>query len=246
MNYLQPLLAILLLTQINVSLAETFRFKSQALQTPVLELYTSEGCSSCPPADHWLSQLTRVPIEKLNVLALALHVDYWDYIGWKDPYASPQYTRRQHSIARANRQNTIYTPEFVLNGKELRGTGNILKNILQANQTAAKISLNLEVSKQARQIDLQLISSLESRPNLVVEFVLFEDNLSNQVNAGENSGATLHHQKVVRYISPLIPLETNLQHQINLQADWNSENLGIAAIVHNTSGDYLQSVFGQI
>jgi hypothetical protein len=246
MKYLTPLFTVMLLSQTNLSLAETFSFKSQAFQTPVLELYTSEGCSSCPPADQWLSQMIRLPSDQLNALALALHVDYWDYIGWKDPYASAQYTQRQRSIAQANRQSSIYTPEFVLNGKEIRGTRGIIKNIKQANQTPADVALNLKVDKQDDHVNLQLLAKSHAPRQLQVEFVLFENNLSSQVKAGENAGETLKHQQVVRYLSPALPLKSKLQHRIDLHAHWSTQNLGIAAIVHNASGEYLQTVYGLI
>ena len=79
---------------------------SGAQQTAVVELYTSEGCSSCPPADQWLSKLVETPDTELDVLALSFHVDYWDYLGWKDRFSSAEYTRRQRMLGANNRQRT--------------------------------------------------------------------------------------------------------------------------------------------
>ena len=86
---------------------------SGATLTPVIELYTSEGCSSCPPADQWLSSLKGKP-----VVAEAFHVAYWDYIGWKDRFAQPVFSTRQRDIAALNRQSGIYTPQLVRNGRD--------------------------------------------------------------------------------------------------------------------------------
>ena len=80
----------------------------------VVELFTSQGCSSCPPADRILGELA----ERDDVIALALHVDYWDYLGWKDEFASPQYTKRQRAYARAAGERTIYTPQMVIGGQD--------------------------------------------------------------------------------------------------------------------------------
>ena len=87
--------------------------KSGERLTPVLELYTSEGCSSCPPADQWLSTWKGKP-----VVAQAFHVAYWDYIGWKDPFANPAFTSRQREVAEANSLSGIYTPQLVRNGRD--------------------------------------------------------------------------------------------------------------------------------
>jgi len=116
-------------------------------QTAVVELYTSEGCSSCPSADRWLSRLIEVPKDELDVLALAFHVDYWDYLGWKDRFSSAANTRRQRQLGTNNQQSTIYTPEFFVNGREVRGSNNILQKIQQANQQQSPIDLKLTVSR---------------------------------------------------------------------------------------------------
>ena len=93
----------------------------------LLELYSSEGCSSCPPADKLLSQLATGSDANLLV-PLALHVDYWDYLGWQDRFASSQFTARQRTLSAATHSNTIYTPEFFLNGQEFRGSMSELRD----------------------------------------------------------------------------------------------------------------------
>ena len=97
---------------------EPISVNSNQHQTAVLELYTSEGCSSCPPADRWLEKLVTTPQADLDVLALAFHVDYWNYLGWEDRFSSPAYTKRQRVLGANNQQRTIYTPEFFVLNRE--------------------------------------------------------------------------------------------------------------------------------
>ena len=103
------------------SFGHAVSFKSATEQTGMLELYTSEGCSSCPPADSWLSSLKNEDGLWREFIPLAFHVDYWDYIGWKDRFASPKNSNRQRQYARGQSLKTVYTPGFLYNGEEWRG-----------------------------------------------------------------------------------------------------------------------------
>ena len=100
--------------------SDSITFQSAEQQTALLELYTSEGCSSCPPAETWLSRLTDSPQLWRDFVPVAFHVNYWDYLGWRDPWAARQFSERQRNYAAKWRSDSIYTPEFVLNGKEWR------------------------------------------------------------------------------------------------------------------------------
>src|SRR5258708_3115069 len=99
---------------------DSITFQSSREQTALIELYTSEGCSSCPPAENWLSRLKESPGLWKDFVPLAFHVDYWDYLGWRDPWASKSFSDRQRNYAKQWRSDSIYTPGFVLNGKEWR------------------------------------------------------------------------------------------------------------------------------
>lgn len=103
--------------------AETLSFSSQPGQASLLELYTSQGCSSCPPADAWLSTLVDHPQLWTRLIPVAFHVDYWDRLGWQDPFASADNTRRQYRYNRSGATSAVYTPGFILNGREWRGRG---------------------------------------------------------------------------------------------------------------------------
>jgi hypothetical protein len=214
-------------------------------QTAVIELYTSEGCSSCPPADRWLSELVAAPGSDLDLLALSFHVDYWDYLGWKDRFSNADYTRRQRMLGANNLQRTIYTPEFFVNGMEARGTANILDKIQTVNRQSAPLNLELTVSRE----DSELVMELHSPPRRETigqihhHYLVYENDLSTDVKRGENSGRVLHHQRVVRYMSPARSLQVDNRHRIAIEPDWEPENIGVAVVVTSPGGQhYLQAV----
>src|SRR5262249_36121801 len=103
------------------SFAGDVSFQSGETQTTLLELFTSEGCSSCPPAEKWISNLRSNPDLWKKVVPVAFHVDYWDHLGWRDPFSKQEFTERQRSYAATWGGDSIYTPGFVVNGREWRG-----------------------------------------------------------------------------------------------------------------------------
>jgi hypothetical protein len=225
--------------------AEPIVVNSGDRQTAVLELYTSEGCSSCPPADRWLSTLVTTAQQDVDVLALAFHVDYWDYLGWKDRFSSADYTRRQRELGANNLQRTIYTPEFFVNGKEARGAGKILAMIQQANQQAAPLSLQMTVAREESElvVTVQAPAPRDSVGQIHHRYLVYENNLSTDVKRGENSGEVLHHQQVVRYMSRAQGLQVENQHRIVIDPEWQGENIGVAVLVTSPGErQYLQAV----
>jgi len=223
---------------------EPVTVKSGLYQTAVIELYTSEGCSSCPPADRWLNQLTKVPSNELDKLILAFHVDYWDYIGWKDSYANPAFTNRQRHLARLNQQNSVYTPEFFVNGSEARGTQSVVNKIQSSNKALSTIDMKLTFQQQNNNIVINLSSQFEPEGLTLVRFVVYENNLSSQVERGENTGKNLHHQRVVRYLSPKKTLKPEITHHIKIKSEWSVNQLGVGAFALSQSGHHLQAVSG--
>ena len=229
--------------------ADTIIISSNGQQTAVLELYTSEGCSSCPSADRWLAALVELPNDELDVLALAFHVDYWDYLGWKDRFGSPRYTSRQRQLGSNNNQRTIYTPEFFVDGKEARGTRNVLDKIRSANKQQAQIQLKLSISKSsnALQIELESVTPDAVDKPLRHRYFVYENQLMSDVTRGENSGERLFHQQVVRYMSPEIDLKDNNRHKITINPEWRLDNIGVAALVTEPGNEnYIQVVHSTI
>ena len=174
----------------------------------VAELFTSEGCSSCPPADAVLSQLVLgQPVESAEVLALGEHVDYWDRLGWKDPFSSALYSSRQSNYDdHVFHRHEVYTPQFVVDGRlERLGSdiGAVHRAIKQAAQDP-KASVDVaaaRASERALHVDVHVNvpASLTLRENADVLVAIAEDNLVTEVRRGENGGRTLRHNAVVRF-----------------------------------------------
>lgn len=162
------------------------------LQAPQrIELYTSEGCSSCPPADRWLSALPPHPGRML----LAFHVDYWDDLGWPDRHADARFSARQRATAARWPRAAVYTPAVVIDGREARGW----RQALPAPAGVASRPLSLELRSDDRAVQLRL----EVPDGLQAHAAITESGLLTQVRAGENRGATLRHDHVVRaYAGP--------------------------------------------
>ena len=162
----------------------------------IVELYTSEGCSSCPPADRWLAGLPRDG----SVLALAFHVDYWDDLGWADRFGDAAYSARQRQIQSASGARFVYTPQVVANGRDFpawRETAPAALPALAAD--APRLSLRRQVA--------QLVAEIGPAPGLRLAgyWALLEDGHSSQVARGENTGRALMHEHVVRRYEPLAP-----------------------------------------
>ena len=225
------LLLLLSLLALAAQAAEPIVVNSGERRTAVVELYTSEGCSSCPPADRWLSRLVETPGDELQVLALSFHVDYWNYLGWKDRFSSADYTSRQRQLGANNRQHTIYTPEFFVDGREARGSGNILDKIQQANAEEPPLPLQLRVSRDAQGLLLEVATGGAFDAPLHHRYLVFENELSSDVLRGENAGRKLSHQRVVRYMSPALVLRESNRHRIDIDPDWKAGNVGVAVLV---------------
>ncbi|MFP2913454.1 DUF1223 domain-containing protein, partial [Pyxidicoccus sp. 3LFB2] len=172
-----------------------------ASRTPVVvELYTSEGCSSCPPADAALSRLARAqPLEGVELIPLGFHVDYWDDLGWKDPYASPAFSARQRRYALNGDDNRVYTPQMVVDG-ERSFVGDEAKARAQATASAKRAKVPLRVSARVDGDAAVLTVRLDAAPPAGTELwaALTEEGLSSRVTRGENAGRTLEHAAVVR------------------------------------------------
>ncbi|MDJ0858025.1 MAG: DUF1223 domain-containing protein, partial [Dinoroseobacter sp.] len=193
----------------------------------VVELYTSQGCSSCPPAD---ALLKKISSEYDDVIALALHVDYWDYIGWKDRFALPQYSNRQRQYAREQSLRAVYTPGFVYNGKEWRNW--FVSRFLDFPDGDDPGILELDVAGDTATIKFAPTTQHADDLNLNLALLGFE--LSTQVRAGENQGRRLSHDFVVLGINraKLKPDNDIYETQLSLPAKkTNAPRYGIVAWV---------------
>ena len=169
----------------------------------VVELYTSEGCSSCPPADAWLATLKG----RSDVIALAFHVHYWDRLGWPDRFASAAYTKRQYAWAARQGSGTVYTPQVLVDGQDWRGWPRLpaAKAAAAATATAAATTAPPQVTL-TRQADGQVQARVEPIGGAASSaelrwgayWAVVEDGHVSHVRAGENAGETLRHDHVVR------------------------------------------------
>ncbi len=201
--------------------------------TPVVELYTSEGCSSCPPADEWVSKLGDTITSEFHAVPLAFHVDYWNRLGWPDPFSDKAYTERQKEHAIQNRQRSIYTPEFLVSGEETRGTNRVVRAIAEANEELARVMITYGVRAEGDKLvaDMLINNPVEGAP---LYLVVYENDIVREIGAGENKGKTLHHDFVVRHWQQVDTLPAGSyekKHQVEVGADWNQKNLGFAVVV---------------
>jgi hypothetical protein len=176
----------------------------------LVELYTSEGCDSCPPADRWLSSLGSRGYAPDRVVPIALHVDYWDYIGWKDPYARQAHTARQRKMAKLARAAMVYTPQVLLQGRDFRQWGSqafeLAVSKINAQPAKARISLFLDTRRRDAFEVEAAAELLESSPSAEIALFLgaYENKLVSEVKAGENRGKSLPHDYVVlQWAGPL-------------------------------------------
>ncbi|HHJ35443.1 MAG TPA: DUF1223 domain-containing protein [Gammaproteobacteria bacterium] len=216
----------------------------------LLELYTSEGCSSCPPADHFLSGLKDSGFTDQQLIPLAFHVTYWDYIGWKDRFAKKQYDRRQRELAYKNNKSTVYTPQFVLVGDDYRRYMTFNKDINKVVAGKSSVRLALTVKQDEGSLQLELTSDITNSEIKDVRyyFAIVENNLFSDVDDGENEGKKLRHDFVVRHLSgPYFhgkPEEQRVtEHVVALDEEWKKQDLSIVAFAENPhTGDVLQAV----
>lgn len=230
------------------------RASSGAATVGVAELYTSEGCDSCPPADKWFSSLN---VKKDGVVPLAFHVDYWDYIGWKDRFANAAFSERQRDAVRRQGGRTSYTPQVVLNGQDLRPWSDQSRfsasmKSLVARPPRANIALDFTVP--GTELDVALTATLAliaDRADAAVFLAITESNLSNRVTAGENRGVTLKHGHVVRALYGPLSGEARdradgklvIRRPIVLGQDWKRSDLSLVAFVQNLrTGEIYQAL----
>jgi len=221
--------------------------RSGAQTAALVELYTSEGCSSCPPADRWLSTLgERHALER--VVPLALHVDYWDYIGWKDPYAKREFSQRQRRLSQLQRASFVYTPQVLLQGRDFPAWGSTEfdRTLKRINAQPARASLELElVGMAADALRLRVRASVAdpaAASRAVVYVASFENRLESRVAAGENQGRVLQHDHVaLEWQGPLALGERELA--VRLLPKGKPDASGVAAFVQDrASAEVLQAL----
>ena len=227
------LLLAIFVTSVNAQ-TNTVIFQSSAAQTSLLELYTSEGCSSCPPAEVRLSQLKKSPGLWKDFVPVAFHVDYWDDLGWRDPWGSAQFSKRQRSYAAQLRSHAVYTPEFVLNGREYHDWDR--KELPQSPR--ATVGVITATSNDKGHWHITFTPAHSTPDEYEVHAALLASGLASDVKAGENRGRRLNHDFVtVAFVSAqLVQKGDSLESEIRFGSPLQSQNELALAVWVSKSG----------
>lgn len=160
----------------------------------VVELFTSQGCASCPPADDFLARLA----ERNGVIALAFHVDYWDYIGWRDRFAKPEFTARQKAYAIAEGRRSIYTPQMIVGGSEQLGRLRPMEVVDTIQEIAARPDpVDVRVERSGPMLEVVLVAEPPLEQAVDVQLVRFRDSETISIKSGENAGRTITYRNIV-------------------------------------------------
>lgn len=213
----------------------------------LLELYSSEGCSSCPPADAWIATLSGQDM----VVPLVFHVDYWNDLGWRDRFSQHTFGLRQKARNGAAAQSWVYTPQFLLNGKDYRrwSTADLSTQLEKLRAQRAEAAIDLQVRGRGEDVTVTAkarIANHVKTSSAKLYVAVYENAVTSQIDTGENRGRTLHHHFVVRLLSAPVEVhggeEAALLLPVHLGADWKAGGLGIAAFVEDSeNGNILQA-----
>ncbi|MCP5159909.1 MAG: DUF1223 domain-containing protein [Gammaproteobacteria bacterium] len=222
-------------------------------RTALVELYTSEGCNSCPPADRWLSRQSAQDWNPRQIVALAFHVDYWDRLGWKDRFAQPAFSTRQRALAAQQGSRTVYTPQVLVSGRSLsqwRWPEAFQQRIADITAQPAPVDLQIELFQKPEQWQIQTTGQLHAtvtQSTIGIFVAVYQDKLGSQVIAGENAGEHLRHDRVVRALLGPLGLDPNghFSHtvSISLPDGFVPQNAGVAVFLQQIQdGEVLQAL----
>jgi len=188
--------------------------------TPVVvELFTSQGCSSCPPADALIHDIANDPAMRGRVIPLAFHVDYWDSLGWRDPFSSAEWTQRQARYARTMHLSSAYTPQAVVNGtREFVGSNRSALNaaLEKASSEKSRTEITLIARREGNSLIADVHANVAANDDLILAIV--EDGVTTKIEHGENAGRTLTNDAIVRKLVRVAPGETT----VRLDPAWRS------------------------
>lgn len=214
--------------------------KSDKKTLVLVELFTSQGCASCPPADVNLARIEKdQPIAEAEIITLSLHVDYWNSLGWKDEYSSPLYSRRQQLYSQALKLDSNYTPQMIVDGRAEFVGSNQEKTIKAIREAAKNQKASVEILQNADQLKIKL-SDLPAHENATVFLAVAEDNLASNIKRGENSGRKLEYTSVVREMNSVGMLAAEqktleMETVLRVQPNWKRENLKIVVFVQENA-----------
>lgn len=232
--------------------AKSWQISSPEHQMALLELFTSEGCGQCPPAEQWVAELPQLGIDEQRLIVLAFHVDYLDeQKGWVDAFARPEFTARQRQLARLNLFQSVFTPEFVLSGEVVHNWRQHLQEVvLFVNdlQPEADIALQVEHDQTGQKLLVDthvLVEGENNQAHSSLYLAVKQNNLHSHVTAGDNAGQHFNHQHVVRRWLGPYPLDREMLISVDIpiEDDWQLDQMSLVAVVQNLSDAFvLQAV----
>ena len=238
-----PFLIALALITISFSCADSSANRSPANDInngfAVVELFTSEGCSSCPPADKAVAQLLKE--HRSNVYVLGYHVDYWDNLGWKDIFSNPAYTQIQREYAKALKLSSVYTPQIVVNGTEqfVGSDGNKLNAAVNNDLQQAR-DTKLDIDARSGDGKTVTVNYSTDAGNAKLKIALIQLNAENKIQRGENTGATLHHVNIVRDLQTTsVTGKGNIR--LNIPEGLSAKDCSVIAFTQNVSDNKITS-----
>ncbi len=220
---------------------------SDARQPVLVELFTSEGCSSCPSADRQLTFLEKQqPVSGAEVITLAFHVDYWDRLGWKDAFSSAAYSERQNDYSVAKKLDSNYTPQMIVDGEQefVGSNADKANNAITTAVSRRKGKVNLTAAESILKINIDDIPKHEAA---TVYLAAAEDNIVTNVRSGENSGRRLEHTSVVRDLKDIGSLGTSESNykasvEVPVNAAWKKDNLKYIVFVQENASKKIIAV----
>ena len=216
-------LSLLLISSTVCSLnAETFTSGNK--QTSLLELYSSQGCSSCPPAERWISSLLDNNGLWSEFIPVVYHVDYWNYLGWRDPFSNPVFSQRQRTYHKQNAISSVYTPGFVLNGEEWR-LWFLQKSVPSGSQQAKILKASFDGNILSASYDLNT--------PLILNAAILGFNIETSVNAGENQGRKFSENFIVLNQTTIQSDSGEWKFKINVPKPAKAERYALAIWVHS-------------
>ena len=232
-----------------LTLLLTARASISADRVPVLvELFTSEGCDSCPPADQVLMRLARErSIGGADVIVMSEHVDYWNHLGWKDPFSSRLFTDRQNAYASALGKDGVYTPQMIVDGRYDVLGGNYAEVARTLSRASRSSKGSMKVTMQSRGNEVVLhVEASPSNEAANIYLAVTEDNLFNNVSRGENKGLRLNHAAVVRRLTLLGTAKANtsftMDSSIKAVPEWKTADLHAVVFAQSTKSKVILSV----
>jgi hypothetical protein len=226
-------------------LAPFVRAEEASVPVVLVQLFTSEGCSSCPPADDLLARFAKAsPIDGVSIVPMSMHVDYWDHLGWRDPFSSKQFSDYQQSYQAALKTPDIYTPQMIVDGKAafVGSDEATAKTAIASAARTKKTPLTIDARTTApgtieARISVLQPQALPTDTKYDVMLAVTEDELTSDVRRGENSGKKLHHSSVVRSLvrigvissSSAAPIVSTLK----LDPTWNRQQLHLVAFIQS-------------